>query len=74
MTKYTGTAVPSPCAGASFCKVLVVAIGAIATAGAIAERDGSYISSQNHWQTPEDGGDGQNVHNLLSQKSLVDQF
>ena len=44
-------------------KFLVVAMGAIATAVAIAERDGPRISRLKHWQSPEDGSDGQNVHN-----------
>ena len=49
-------------------------MGAIATAVAIAERDGSRITGPYHWQSPEDGGDGQNVHSFPSMKSLVDQF
>ena len=40
----------------------------------IAERDGPRVSSPNHRQSPEDGGDWQNIHNLLPRKGLVDQF
>ena len=61
-------------AGVSFSKVVVVAMGAIVTAVAIAERDGPRISRPNHGQSPEDGGDGKNVHKLLPQKGLVIQF
>ena len=48
----------------------------IATAVKIPERDGPSISCPNLWQSSEDGGhgDGQNVHNLLSQKGLAAQF
>ena len=53
---------------------MVVAMGALATAIAIAKRDGPSISSPNRRQPPEDGGDGQNVHYLLSQKCLVDKL
>ena len=76
LTKYIwhGTAVPSSGAGVSFCKVVVVAMGAITTTFAIAERDGPRISGPNHGQSLEDGGDGQNVHNLLHRKGLVGQF
>ena len=49
-------------------------MGAIATAIAIAERGWSCISGPNHGQYPQDGGDGQNVHNLPPGKGLVDQF
>ena len=72
--KVHGTAVPSPGAGVSSCKVLVAAMGAIATAVATAERDGPRISGQSHRQSPEDGGDGQNIHNLFPRKGLVDKF
>ena len=61
-------------AGVSFCKVMVAAICALATAIAIAERDGPRISGPNHGQSPEDGGDGQNIHSLLPRKGLVVQF
>jgi hypothetical protein len=76
--KVHGTAVSSPCAGVSFRKVLVVAMGSIATAVAIAKRDGPCITGQklapNHRQSSEDGGDGQDAHNLLPWKGLIDQF
>jgi hypothetical protein len=72
--KIHGTAVRSPGTGVSLCKVVVVTMGAIATSVAIAERNGPRISSPNHWQSPQDGGYGQNVHNLLPRKCLVDQF
>ena len=72
--KVHGTAVSSPCAGVSFCKVLVVAMGSIAAAVAIAERYGPCIAGPNHRQSSEDGGDGQDVHNLLPRKGLIDQF
>ena len=49
-------------------------MGAIATAVAIAERDGPRISGPNHGQSLEDGGDGQNVYNFFSRKGLVYQF
>ena len=62
--KVHGTAVPRSGAGVSICKVVVVAMGAISTAISIAERDGPRISCPNHGQSPQDGGDGQNVDNL----------
>ena len=49
-------------------------MGAIVTAVAIDERDGPRICGLNHGQSPEDGSDGQNVHNLIPWKDLVDQF
>ena len=61
----------SPSAGISAGKVMVLAMGSVATATAIALLDGSLISSPIHWQPPEDGGDGQNVHYLLSWKPEV---
>ena len=47
---------------------MVLAMGTVVTAIAIAKQDGSRISSQDRWQLPEDGGDGQNVHYLLLPK------
>ena len=55
--KVHGTAVPSPGAGVSICKVVVVAMGTISTAVAIAEWYGPRISCPNYGQSPEDGGD-----------------
>ena len=66
-------AVSSPCAGVSSGEVIVVAMGSIATAVAIAERDCSSVSSPNNRQSSENGGDGQNVYNLLPRKGLIDQ-
>jgi len=40
----------------------------------MAKRDGPSVSSQNHWHSARGGGDGQNVHKLLSWKDLVAQF
>ena len=77
LTKYMGQPSPAPAlvsALAAFCKVLVVAMSFIATAVAIAERDGPCIAGPNHRQSSEDGGDGQDVHNLLPRKGLIDQF
>ena len=68
LTKYMGQPsgpIPSPGAGVSICKVVVVAMGAISTAVTIAERDGPRISCPNYGQSPEDGGDWQHVHNFL---------
>ena len=45
----------------------------IATAVAIAERDGPHISCPKP-RAVSWGGDGQVVHNLLPRKGLVDQF
>jgi hypothetical protein len=53
---------------------MVEAMSSVGTANAIAEEYGSSISSQNHRQSPEDGGDGQNMYNLLPLKGPVDQF
>ena len=69
-----GAAVPSPGAGVSPGEVVVVAMGPVAAAVAIPERDGPCISCQNHRQSPKDRGDGQNVHDLLPRKGLVDQL
>ena len=51
------TAVPSPGAGVSIWKVVVVEIRTISTAVAIAELDGPRISCPNYGQSPEHGGD-----------------
>jgi hypothetical protein len=53
---------------------MVEAMSSVGTAIAIAEQYGSSISSPNNRQSPEDGGDGQNIYNLLPRKGLVDQF
>jgi hypothetical protein len=53
---------------------MVEAMSSIAIAITIAQRYGSSISSLNHRQSPEDGGDGQNIYNLLLQMGLIDQF
>ena len=50
--KVHEAAVPNSGAGVSFCKVVVVAMGTIAAAMKIAERDGPRISGQNHGQSP----------------------
>ena len=47
-------------------KVVVVAMCAVATATSIASLDDCSISSLSHRQPAEDGGDGQNIHYLLS--------
>ena len=57
--------VSSPSARISAEEVVVVAMGTVATATVIAERDGPCISSPNHRQPPEDGGDEQSVYHLL---------
>jgi hypothetical protein len=49
---------------------MVEAMGSVATAIAIAEQYNSSISNPNHWQSPEDGGDGQNIYNLLPRRVL----
>ena len=49
-------------------------MGTVATATAMAERDGPSISRPNHKPPPEDGGDGQIVHYLLSLKCLLDEL
>ena len=49
-------------------------MGAVAAAVAIAERDSTRITGPNHRQPPQDGGDGQDVNNLLPRKGLVDQL
>ena len=72
--KVHRTAVSSPRSGVSFCKVVVVAVGAVATAIAIAEWDGPCISCPNHGQSPEDRSDGQHVQDLFPLEGLVDQF
>ena len=74
MDKVHGTAVPSPGTGVSTCKIVVVAMGTILTAVAVAERNGPRVSCPNYRQPPEDIGDRRNVHNFLSQKGLVDEF
>ena len=56
LTKYMGQPSPAPAlvsALAAFCKVLVVAMGSIATAVAIAERYGPCIAGPNHRQSSE---------------------
>ena len=63
--------VSSPSAWISAEEVVVVAMGAVATATVIAERDGPCISSPNHRQPPEDGGDEKYVYYLLSQAGSV---
>ena len=72
--KVHGTAIPCSRSGVSLCKVVVVTMGTIATAVAIAEGDGPRISCKNHGQSSEDGGYGQNVQNLFPRKGLVYQF
>jgi len=72
--KVHGTAVSGPRSGVSFCKVVVVAMGAVATAIAIAKRDGPCISCPNHWQSPEDRSDGHHVQDLFPRQGLVDKF
>ena len=67
-------AVSSPSAWFSAGEVMVVAMGTVATATAMAERDGPSISRPNHKPPPEDGGDGQIVHYLLSLKCLLDEL
>ena len=49
-------------------------MGAVAAAVAIAERDSTLITGPNHRQPPQDGGDGQDVNDLLPRKGLVDQL
>ena len=49
-------------------------MGAVAAAVAIAERDSTRITGPNHRQPPQDGGDGQDVNDLLPRKGLVDQL
>ena len=56
------------------CLVVVVAMGAVVTATATEERDGPHISSPNHKQPPEDGGDEQIVHYLLSRTCRADEL
>ena len=78
--KVHGTAVPAPSLVSAFARLSLSlwsrSMDSIATAVKIPERDGPSISCPNLWQSSEDGGhgDGQNVHNLLSQKGLADQF
>ena len=71
--KVHRTAVPSPGTGISTCKVMIVSMGAISTAVAVAERDCPRVSGPNYGQSPEDIGDWQNVHNFLPLKGLVDE-
>ena len=71
-TKYIGQ--QSPAALLESALVVVVAMGAVVTATVIAKQDGSHISSVNHRQPPENGGDGQNVCYLLSLNLLVDEL
>ena len=72
--KVHGATVCSPGPGVSSGEIMVEAMSSVGTAIAIAERYGSSISSPNHRQSPEDGGDGQNIYNLLLQMGLIDQF
>ena len=72
--KVHGTAVSSPRSGICPCKIMVVTMGAIATALALAVRDGPCISCQNYGQSPKDRSDGQHVHDLFPWQGLVDQF
>ena len=72
--KVHGTAVPSPGTGVSTCNVVIVSMGAISTAVAVAEWDGPSVSCQNYRQSPEDIGDWQNIHSFLPLKGLVDEF
>jgi hypothetical protein len=72
--KVHGATVCSPCPGVSSGKIMVEAMSSVGIAIAIAERYGSSISSPNHRQSLEDGGDGQNTYNLLPWKGLIDQF
>ena len=60
--------------GISTCKVVIVSMGAISTAVAVAEQDGPRVSGPNYRQSPEDIGDWQNVHNFFPRKGLVDEF
>ena len=53
---------------------VVIAMGAVATAIAIAELDGTIITCPHYRQPPKDGGDGQDINNLLPRKSLIDQL
>jgi hypothetical protein len=59
--------------GVSSGEIMVEAMSSVETASKIAEGYGSSISSQNHRQSPEDGGDGQNIYKLVPWKGFIDQ-
>ena len=72
--KVHGAAITCSSSGVSPGQGEVIAMGTVAAAIAIAELDGTSITCPHYRQPPKDGGDGQDINNLLPRKSLVDQL
>ena len=69
--KVHGAAIAGSSSGVSPGEGVIIAMGAVAAAIAIAERDGTSITCPHYRQPPKDGGDGHNINNLLLRKSLA---